>query len=392
MAATYPREVEEAARWSRERPGLSGDAAVRIARDQDWDPAVRSLLAFPLVLDTMARHMRWTEDLGDAFLDQRSDVMDTVQRLRARAYDAGHLRTNDYVRVVETRDGIVIESVSPQVVHVPHYDPRVVYGTWRWVAPPVYWSRWPPYYDPPGHPYPVHWGPGIGISSGFFFGGFYWPRREVRVVNVHTHYYPRTVVIERPVVVERTVEVHRPAHVHAHRDDGSHVWRHDDSRRKRAPIAAHTHAERARLAPVITPAPAAPREPTGHAHRANPVPINAVSTTPVPVAPTASAPTPAPVSPAVSAPTPTPSTIPTASTRPAPRVTARDDAAHRAPRHRDNDSEPSTTRRNEPHATATGIAADANRSSDSARPRSDVRGTQNAGNDERRPRRGRDSD
>jgi hypothetical protein len=29
MAATYPQEVDEAARWSRDRPELTGDAAVR---------------------------------------------------------------------------------------------------------------------------------------------------------------------------------------------------------------------------------------------------------------------------------------------------------------------------------------------------------------------------
>ena len=54
MAATYPDEVEEAADWLRARPGLSGDAAVRTSEDQDWDPAVRSLLAFPMVLETLA--------------------------------------------------------------------------------------------------------------------------------------------------------------------------------------------------------------------------------------------------------------------------------------------------------------------------------------------------
>src|SRR5262245_49462412 len=46
MAATYPQEIDEAARWARARPGLSGDAAVRIAEGFDWDPSVRSLTAF----------------------------------------------------------------------------------------------------------------------------------------------------------------------------------------------------------------------------------------------------------------------------------------------------------------------------------------------------------
>src|SRR5262245_43130787 len=75
MAATYPQEVDEAARWSRARPGLSGDAAVRTAEGFDWDPSVRSLTAFPQVLETMSQHMAWTEDLGQAFIAQPQDVM-----------------------------------------------------------------------------------------------------------------------------------------------------------------------------------------------------------------------------------------------------------------------------------------------------------------------------
>src|SRR5690606_13865267 len=105
MAATYPEEVAEAAEWLRARPGLSGDAAVRTSLDQDWDPSVRSLLAFPMVLETLASHMRWTEDLGEAFLSQREEVMDTIQALRRRAYEAGTLRSNEAIRVVVTATG-----------------------------------------------------------------------------------------------------------------------------------------------------------------------------------------------------------------------------------------------------------------------------------------------
>lgn len=377
MASTYPREIEEAARWSAERPGLSGDAAVRIARDQDWDPSVRSLLAFPLVLDTMARHMRWTEDLGDAFLDQREDVMRNIQRLRLKAYESGNLRSNDYVRVVNTGDGITIESASPQIVHVPHYDPRAVYGTWRSAAPPVHWSRWPLYYDPPGRPVLVHWDPGIGISSGFFFGGFYWPRREVRIVNVHTYYYPRTVVIERPLVIERRVEFHRPAPVHVHRDDTHHVWRHDDARKHRAPIAAHTHPDRARLAPVITPAPNAQRENAGHSHRPNHAHSSPATKPQTPTASTTAATPP----------------VQSAGTRPAP-VAANDEGISRGSRRRDGDNEPVGVRRHEPRGVPTGSAtsSDPGRPNDGARNRADTRNPQDTGNDERRRRRSRDAD
>jgi len=224
MAATYPREVEEAARWLRERPGLSGDAAVRSADGWDWDPSVRSLLAFPHVLQTLADFPRWTEDLGEAFIVQREDVMDAVQNLRRRALAAGTLRSTESTRVIDNGYAITIEPATPHTVYVPYYDPRVTYGTWWWPArPPMYWSRWPGYYAPPGRESFVYWGPGIYLGSSFFFGNFVWARREVRVVDVRPFYYPRTVVVERQVVPGRPIIEHRPP--------VPEVWRHDNRRR-----------------------------------------------------------------------------------------------------------------------------------------------------------------
>jgi hypothetical protein len=108
MAATYPREVEEAARWLRDHPVLSGDAAVRSADGWDWDPSVRSLLAFPMVLQTLAAYPSWTAELGEAFLVQREDVMEAIQQLRRRALAAGTLRSTEYTRVVDTGEAIRI--------------------------------------------------------------------------------------------------------------------------------------------------------------------------------------------------------------------------------------------------------------------------------------------
>lgn len=225
MAATYPREIEEAARWLRDRPGLSGDAAVRSSEGWDWDPSVRSLLAFPQVLQTLADYPRWTEDLGEAFLVQREDVMDTVQNLRRRALAAGSLRSNESTRVVDNGYAITIEPVMAHTVHVPYYDPRVTYGSWWWPArPPMYWARWPGYYAPPGRDLYVYWGPGVYLGSSFFFGNFVWSRREVRVVDVRPYYYPRTVVIERQVIPGRPIVEHRPP--------APDVWRHDARRRQ----------------------------------------------------------------------------------------------------------------------------------------------------------------
>jgi hypothetical protein len=200
MAATYPLEVVEAARWSRAHPGLQGDEAVRAVQDKEWDPSVKSLVAFPQLLQRMDEKLEWTKQLGDAFLAQEAQVMDAVQDLRRRARAAGQLAPDERVRVVEDGGTIVIEAANPRVVYVPYYDPWVVYGPWWWSAyPPVVWAPWPGYvvYRPG-----FWWGVGIHISTGFFFGSVSWPHRHVVVTHVN-NYYIRPTVVRRDVVVQR---------------------------------------------------------------------------------------------------------------------------------------------------------------------------------------------
>ncbi len=201
MASTYPLEVVEAARWSRAHPGIQGDEAVRAAMDKDWDPSVRSLLAFPSLLTRMDESLDWTRRLGEAFLAQEAQVMDTVQQLRQRAQAAGHLAPDERQRVVADGRAIAIEPADPRVVYVPYYDPYVVYGPWWWSAyPPVIWAPWPGYaVARPG----FWWGVGVGITSGFFFGGVDWHHRHVRVVHVQNHYV-------RPAFIGHQVYLHRP--------------------------------------------------------------------------------------------------------------------------------------------------------------------------------------
>ena len=195
MASTYPLEIVEAARWSKANPNLKGDDAVKAAEQNGWDPSVTSLVAFPQVLTMMDSNLSWTERLGDAFLAQQPQVMETVQNLRQRAYAAGNLRSNDPVRVDQQGQTIVIEPPNPQVVYVPYYDPRVVYGPWWWPEyPPVYWGPWPGYYVRPGFGEGFAWGVGITIGAGFFFGAFDWPHRHIRVIPVNNFYYRNNVV------------------------------------------------------------------------------------------------------------------------------------------------------------------------------------------------------
>src|SRR5262249_37032714 len=99
MASTYPDAVAEAAKWSRAHSEEKGDAAVEKVQDQPWDPSVQSLVAFPQVIIMMGEKPDWVKDLGDAFLAQPDDVMDSVQRLRQAAQKAGNLKSNDQVNV-----------------------------------------------------------------------------------------------------------------------------------------------------------------------------------------------------------------------------------------------------------------------------------------------------
>jgi hypothetical protein len=189
IAATYPLEIVEAARWSRANAGLDGEAAVEAVADEDWDPSVKALVAFPDLLAQMDQDLDWTRQLGEAMLLQESDVMDSIQFLRAKADEAGSLQDTEQVRVVREERTIVIEPARERIVYVPYYDTRVVYGSWwRPAYPPVYWPR-PAYYTYYGST-GFYWSSGIHVPTGFFYSDFYWPSRNVVIVRAPRYYYP----------------------------------------------------------------------------------------------------------------------------------------------------------------------------------------------------------
>jgi hypothetical protein len=142
IASTYPAEVAQAAQWSQQNSSLQGAALNSALEQQPWDPSVKALVQVPTVLQRMNSRMDWTQQLGDAFLAQQADVMDSVQRLRQRAQGAGNLMTTEQQVVVTEGAGasqtIVIEQANPQVMYVPSYEPQVVYGGWPFPYP-WYW-------------------------------------------------------------------------------------------------------------------------------------------------------------------------------------------------------------------------------------------------------------
>jgi hypothetical protein len=132
VASTYPLEVVEAQQWLQQNRNLPNRELLQAAQQQNWDPSVQALVAFPDVLALLNQNIRWTADLGNAFLAQQSDVMNAVQTLRARARQNGQLQSTPQLSVnTETqgdRSAIEIQPVNPQIVYVPYYNPSVVWG------------------------------------------------------------------------------------------------------------------------------------------------------------------------------------------------------------------------------------------------------------------------
>jgi len=85
MASTYPEQVAEAAKWSKENPKMKGDEAVKAVSDKPWDSSVASLVAFPQVLEMMSNKPDWVKTLGDMFLNDPDAVVSTIQKLRYKA-------------------------------------------------------------------------------------------------------------------------------------------------------------------------------------------------------------------------------------------------------------------------------------------------------------------
>jgi len=192
MAATYPADVADAAKWVKAHPDNKGDAGVKAVQDQPWDPSVQSLAAFPQVLDMMGAQPDWVQKLGDAFLASSKDVLDAVQRLRQKAQQAGNLKSTEQQKVIVEQEPttqqtvIKVEPAQPETVYVPAYNPSVVYGAWPYPSYPPYYYPPPPYYYP-GAALASGIAFGIGVAAvGAIWGGCNWGRGDVNI-NVNKY-------------------------------------------------------------------------------------------------------------------------------------------------------------------------------------------------------------
>ena len=205
MASTYPLDVIQAARFMKSKPDLKDQALNDELKKYEWDDSVKSLCSFPQVLQLMNEKIDWMQKLGDAFLGQRKDTMDAIQRLRAKAQAQGNLKSNEQQKVIvedappapppqpgqpapeqpAQQTIIKIEPANPQVVYVPSYNPTVVYGAWPYPA-------YPPYYPyPPGYAWgaaAVSFGVGMAVGAAVW-GGCNWGHGDVDIdVNKNNNF------------------------------------------------------------------------------------------------------------------------------------------------------------------------------------------------------------
>ncbi|MGH8662717.1 MAG: DUF3300 domain-containing protein, partial [Burkholderiales bacterium] len=194
MASTYPLEVVSAQRWAKANPGVKGKALEDAMQKEPWDASVKSLAAFPQVLDMMNAQLDWTQKLGDAFLAQQQDLMAAVQALRTRADAAGNLQSGKEQVVSKEQQGnttiVKIEPANPEVVYVPTYNPAVIYGDWPY-------SAYPPYsYYPPGYVYApgaalFTFGVGMAVGAALW-GNCNWGGGDININSERYNNFNRT--------------------------------------------------------------------------------------------------------------------------------------------------------------------------------------------------------
>lgn len=171
VAATFVDDVDEAARWVRAN-GTNG------IDEQNWDVSVKAVAHYPTVIAMMADKLDWTTTVGQAYVNQLTDVMMSVQRLRRMAYNVGNLVTTPQQQVLLDDDAISIVPFEPQYIYVPIYDPFICY------------------YRRP------YWGVAITFGVGFLIGA--WLNRDCDWHRHRIYYHgwngPGWINRERPYV------------------------------------------------------------------------------------------------------------------------------------------------------------------------------------------------
>lgn len=156
----YPLQIVQAQRYIddvKSKPGLKPNA--------DWDGSVISLLNYPQVVKMMNDDLNWTQEMGQAVVNQQKDVLLAIQQLRDQAVAKNVIKSDDKVVVEQEKDNVIIRPAKKEITYVPQYDPEILTSpTYVYSEPPVYYGDpYPSYY----YPYAPYW---AGFITGAAFG------------------------------------------------------------------------------------------------------------------------------------------------------------------------------------------------------------------------------
>src|SRR5277367_3689125 len=164
-ASVDSQEVLDGGNWLLQNKTLEGDQLDSASKSAGFGAAMMALFHFPQVIDMMCSEIDWTRQLGAAFTADQGAVLDSVQRLRAQAQQAGNLQTTSQQTVVTQQASgqqvIVIQPANPQVIYVPQYNPVQVY-----VAPPP---------SQPATGVIIAFGIGMAVGAMFASNNYYYP-------------------------------------------------------------------------------------------------------------------------------------------------------------------------------------------------------------------------
>ena len=212
--------------------------------------------------------------MGDAFLAQPDDVMDSVQRLRGRAQQAGNLKSNEQIARYLRRpsrprrrhrdDGgraagrasarmiVIAAPAQPSVVSCRRTTRRSSTDRGRPAYPPYYYPPPPGYWWSRTIATGIAWGVGIGVKAMWLCGG---PRSGASSVDINVNRYNN-------INVNRRLDQQQPDawnHNTAHR--GNTPYRGRDATRKNldnGASGANREQFRGKDAEAATPVASAP--------------------------------------------------------------------------------------------------------------------------------------
>jgi hypothetical protein len=235
-ASAYPLEIVQAARLVKDTNNIPK------VDEQPWDENVKAVAKFPELIAKMDADLAWTINLGQAFVNQSKELMDTIQKLRSKAQKAGNLKTTPQ-QIVTVTNIVVLQTnvtevinVTKEIIEVVPANPSVVYVP---SYPPVIYDPWYPYY---AYPAPVC-AFGVGFAWGMAWGAVWgnncnWHGGSVDI-DIDSN---RNINRNRDQVSPRSGD--RASNTGARSGAGKQQWKPDQNRMQRSGASPSTREAR----------------------------------------------------------------------------------------------------------------------------------------------------